>query len=186
MELHGTTVLCIRDKDNAIMIGDGQITLGDQVIKNTAQKLIKTNSYFGECIIGIAGATSVGIKMRNMLVKSLQNTILTKACEKVAKYFSPGEPLHGGQVMLIATNIERTLILTGSGDILVPEYMVYGIGSGGAYASAAALAALDAYKECLVQPNLSILARSCMNRVAQSCIYTNNNFQEILISRQKS
>ncbi len=186
MNLHGTTILCIRDQNSAIMIGDGQVTLGNSAIKNTAQKLVKATSYSGECIIGIAGATSIGIKMRNMLVKILENTTLSRACEKVAKQFNPGEPLHGGQAMLIVTNIDQIFILTGQGDILIPEDNAFAIGSGGNEARAATLASLNVCKTYNLIPDISSIARISMRYVAEICIYTNSNFQEILITKNSS
>src|SRR5262245_44956405 len=166
---HGTTILCLRKASQVVVAGDGQVTLGQTVVKANARKLRRLAG--GSVIAGFAGATADAITLFERLEGKLEQYTgqLTRACVELAKDWRTDRYLRRLEAMMIVADRERTLTLTGTGDVLEPEGGVMGIGSGGNFALAAAKALLD------TPLGAEEIARRAMAIAAEICIYTNSN-----------
>jgi ATP-dependent HslUV protease, peptidase subunit HslV len=167
---HGTTILCVR-RDNAVaMAGDGQVSLGNTVVKGNARKVRRIGN--GAVIAGFAGATADAFTLLERLETKLERfpNQLERACVELAKDWRMDRYLRRLEAMLIVADAERSLTLTGNGDVLEPSDGIVAIGSGGNYALAAARALMTV-------PDLSAedIARRAMKIAADICIYTNEN-----------
>ena len=166
---HATTILTVRKDGKVVIAGDGQVSLGQTIIKANARKVRRLGR--GDVIGGFAGATADAFTLFERLEAKLEQYPgqLTRACVELAKDWRTDRYLRRLEAMMIVADKEATLVLTGNGDVLEPEKHVMGIGSGGNYALAAARALLD-------QPlSAEEIARKAMAIAAEICVYTNSN-----------
>jgi ATP-dependent HslUV protease, peptidase subunit HslV len=174
---HGTTILTIRKGGKVVIAGDGQVSLGATVIKSNARKVRTLGR--GDVIGGFAGATADAFTLFERLEAKLEQypAQLTRACVELAKDWRTDRYLRRLEAMMLVADKEKTLVLTGTGDVLEPEKDVMGIGSGGNYALSAARALLDSDKSA------EEIARRAMAIAAEICVYTNGSLTvEILDS----
>ncbi len=166
---HGTTILTLRKNGRVVVAGDGQVSLGATVIKSNARKVRKLGK--GDVIGGFAGATADAFTLFERLEAKLEQYPgqLTRACVELAKDWRTDRFLRRLEAMMLVADRERSLVLTGTGDVLEPEQDVMGIGSGGNYALAAARALLD------TDLDAETIARKAMAIAADICVYTNTN-----------
>jgi len=165
----GTTILTVRKAGRVVIAGDGQVSLGATVIKANAKKVRSVGK--GDVIGGFAGATADAFTLFERLESKLEQypAQLTRACVELAKDWRTDRYLRRLEAMMIVADRERTLVLTGTGDVLEPEGGVMGIGSGGNYALAAAKALMDS------PLGAEEVARKAMQIAAEICVYTNTN-----------
>jgi len=166
----GTTILTIRKGGKVVVIGDGQVSAGNTVMKSTARKVRRIVG--GNVIIGFAGATADAFALMERLEVKLEQypTQLARACVELAKDWRTDKVLRQLQAMMIVADKNETFVLTGNGDVVEPDGGITAIGSGGNYALAAARA-LDGYEK-----DAEKLARKAMEIAADICVFTNNNF----------
>jgi len=166
---HATTILRVR-KGGKVVIGvDGQVSIGQTVIKSNAKKVRKLGK--GDVIGGFAGATADAFTLFERLESKLEQYPgqLTRACVELAKDWRTDRYLRRLEAMMLVADKQVTLALTGTGDVLEPEHGVMAIGSGGNYALAAARALIDTDKDA------EEIARIAMKIAADICVYTNQN-----------
>lgn len=166
---HGTTIVTVRKGGEVVIAGDGQVSLGQTVIKSTARKVRPIGK--GAVIAGFAGATADAFTLLERLESKLEKypEQLTRACVELAKDWRTDRYLRQLEAMMIVADRTTTLVLTGTGDVLEPEGGVMGIGSGGQYALAAARALIDQDLDA------ETIARRAMAIAADICVYTNGN-----------
>lgn len=166
---HGTTILSVRKGGKVVIAGDGQVSLGQTVIKGNARKVRPLGS--GQVIGGFAGATADAMTLFERLEAKLEQypQQLTRACVDMAKDWRTDRYLRKLEAMMIVADKSVTLVLTGTGDVLEPEKGIIAIGSGGNYALAAARALAD------TELDAETIARRSMAIAAEICVYTNNN-----------
>jgi ATP-dependent HslUV protease subunit HslV len=166
---HGTTILAVRKNGRAVIAGDGQVTLGQTVIKPNARKVRRLGD--GSVIGGFAGATADAFTLFERLERKLEqhHGQLMRAAVELAKDWRTDKYLRNLEAMMIVADKEVTLVLTGNGDVLEPGSGVAAIGSGGNFALAAATALLD------YEADAEALARKAMAIAAEICVYTNGN-----------
>ena len=167
--LHGTTILMVRKKDKVVIAADGQVSLGNTVIKSSARKIRTLNN--GKIIAGFAGSTADAFKLFERLESKLEKhpEQLMRACVELAKDWRTDRYLRRLEAMMIVADKTISLILTGNGDVLDPEDGVAAIGSGGNYALASARALMD------TKLSAEEIARKSMKIAAEICVFTNNN-----------
>ena len=171
-QFHGTTILCVRrDTPQGVEVaigGDGQVTLGNIVVKGTARKVRKL--YNGRVLAGFAGATADAFTLFERFEAKLDKHQgnLQRAAIELTKDWRTDRVLRRLEAMLAVADRESSLIITGNGDVLEPERGIVAIGSGGAFAQAAAIALLD-HTEL---PALEIVRKS-LAIAGELCIYTN-------------
>jgi len=165
---HGTTILTVRKDGNVVVAGDGQVSLGQTIIKGSARKVRRIGS--GQVIAGFAGSTADAFTLFERLETKLERfpDQLKRACVELAKDWRTDRYLRRLEAMMIVADPEESLVLTGTGDVLEPDDAVMGIGSGGSYALAAARALLD------TDLNAEAIARKAMAIAAKICVYTND------------
>jgi ATP-dependent HslUV protease subunit HslV len=168
---HGTTILCVRRDGRVAMAGDGQVSLGQTVVKGNARKVRRIAN--GRVLAGFAGATADAFTLLERLEAKLERfpDQLERACVELAKDWRTDRYLRRLEALLAVADANRSLLVTGNGDVLEPEDAVIGIGSGGNYALAAARALLTV--EGLEAEEI---ARRAMKIAADICVYTNGNF----------
>ena len=169
-EFHGTTILSVRRGASVAMGGDGQVTLGNVVIKASARKVRRL--YQDRILAGFAGATADAFTLFERFEAKLekhQGNLLRSAVE-LAKDWRTDRMLRRLEAMLAVADRETSLMITGTGDVLEPERGLVAIGSGGPYAQAAALALLD--HSDLAPPEI---VRHSLSIAGELCIYTNQN-----------
>lgn len=166
---HGTTILSVRKGGKVVIAGDGQVSLGQTVIKGNARKVRPLGT--GQVIGGFAGATADAMTLFERLESKLEQypSQLTRACVEMAKDWRTDRYLRRLEAMMIVADKSVTLVLTGTGDVLEPEKGIIAIGSGGNYALAAARALADGDLDA------ESIARKAMAIAAEICVYTNNN-----------
>ncbi len=166
---HGTTILCVRKNGMVAMAGDGQVTLGQTVIKGNARKVRRIGG--GTVLAGFAGATADAFTLLERLEAKLERfpNQLERACVELAKDWRTDRYLRRLEAMMAVTDAERSFTLTGQGDVLEPDDGVIAIGSGGNYALAAARALLD-----IPELNADMIARRAMKIAGDICVYTNH------------
>jgi ATP-dependent HslUV protease subunit HslV len=170
-QYHGTTILSVRRGNSVAMGGDGQVTLGNVVIKSTARKVRRL--YQGRILAGFAGGTADAFTLFERFEAKLekhQGNLLRSAVE-LAKDWRSDRALRRLEAMLSVADKEVSLIITGNGDVLEPEHGIVAIGSGGSYAQSAALALLHNTE---LSPT-DVVTKS-LEIAADICIYTNRNF----------
>ncbi len=168
---HGTTIIAVR-KDGAVaMAGDGQVTLGETVMKGNARKV--RTMYDGKILTGFAGATADAFTLFERFEGKVKeyNGDITRSAVELAKEWRTDRMLRRLEAMLLVADASKTLLISGTGDVVEPESGAIGIGSGGSYAYAAALSYLDG-------SNFSAreIAEKSMQIAGRICIYTNDNF----------
>ena len=168
---HGTTILCVRRGDHVAMAGDGQVTLGQTVIKGNARKVRRIGPS-GSILAGFAGATADAFTLLERLESKLERfpNQLERACVELAKDWRTDRYLRRLEAMMAVADKDRSFTLTGNGDVLEPEDGVIAIGSGGNYALAAARALLE-----LDGLSAEDIARRAMRIAGEICVYTNSN-----------
>jgi ATP-dependent HslUV protease subunit HslV len=166
---HGTTILCLRKGGQVVVAGDGQVTMGQTVVKSNARKLRRLAG--GSVIAGFAGATADAITLFERLEGKLEQYAgqLSRACVELAKDWRTDRYLRRLEAMMAVADKSVSLILSGTGDVLEPEDGIIGIGSGGGYALAAARALI-----CIESIDAEEIARRAMAIAAGICIYTND------------
>ena len=168
---HGTTILCVRRDGHVAMAGDGQVTLGQTVVKGNARKVRRIGAG-GAVLSGFAGATADAFTLLERLEAKLERFPgqLERACVELAKDWRTDRYLRRLEAMMAVADKDRTFTLTGNGDVLEPEDGVVGIGSGGNYA-------LSAARALMTVDGLSAeeIARRAMKIAADICVYTNTN-----------
>jgi ATP-dependent HslUV protease, peptidase subunit HslV len=166
---HGTTILSVRKGNTVVMAGDGQVSLGQTVIKANARKVRKLGD---KIVVGFAGATADAFTLLERLEAKLERHPgqLMRACVELAKDWRTDRFLRRLEAMMAVADKDTSLVLTGSGDVMEPADGLIGIGSGGAYALAAARALID-------RPELDAeaIARKALDIAAEICVYTNHN-----------
>ena len=167
--LRGTTILCVRKNDSVVIAGDGQVTFGNTVLKSNARKVRRLGN--GSIIAGFAGATADAFTLFERLEEKIEKLSgqLTRACVELAKDWRTDRYLRKLEAMMIVADKETTLVLTGNGDVLEPQHGLIGIGSGGSFAQAAALALID------TDMSAENIVKKAMDIAADICIYTNHN-----------
>ncbi|MBT4118245.1 MAG: ATP-dependent protease subunit HslV [Rhodospirillaceae bacterium] len=168
---HGTTILCLRKGNEVIVAGDGQVSMGDTVVKSNAIKVRRIGSS-GNVIAGFAGATADAFTLFERLEAKLEQHPgqLTRACVELAKDWRTDRYLRRLEALMAVADEKVSLMVSGNGDVLEPEDGLIGIGSGGNYALAAARALID--QDGL---ELEAIARRSMEIAAGICVYTNGS-----------
>ena len=166
----GTTILAVRRVDRVVIAGDGQVSLGQTVVKSHARKVRRL--WDGSIIAGFAGSTADSFTLFERLEGQLARHTgqLARACVELAKDWRTDRYLRRLEAMMIVADRTVSLLLTGSGDVLEPEDGLVGIGSGGNYALAAARALIDVDA---LDPEM--IARRAMAIAASICVYTNEH-----------
>ena len=165
---HGTTILSVRKGGKVVIAGDGQVSMGDTIMKGNARKVRPLGK--GDVIAGFAGATADAMTLFERLEAKIEQYPgqLMRACVELAKDWRTDRYLRRLEALMIVADREVTLVLTGNGDVLEPEGGVVGIGSGGNYALAAARALAD------MELSAEEVARKAMKIAAEICVYTND------------
>lgn len=165
-----TTILCVRKAGSVVVAGDGQVTLGNTVMKGGARKVRRLGKG-GTVVAGFAGATADAFALFERLEAKLEQYPgnLTRASVELAKDWRTDRYLRKLEAMMAVADANTALILSGTGDIVEPDDGIIGIGSGGAYALAAARALID------FDLSSEEIARRAMKIAADICIYTNQN-----------
>jgi len=176
-ELHGTTVVAVRRGADVVIAADGQVTLGERVIKHGARKLRRMHE--DRVIAGFAGSTADALTLFDKFDAKLKEHQgeLARAAVELAKDWRTDRILRRLEAMLVVADRTQTLLMTGNGDVLTPDHGAVGIGSGGAYAQAAAEVLLD-------KTSLPVreIAEAAMRAASRLCVYTNDQltFEELL------
>lgn len=170
MQVRSTTIISVRHKGEVVVAGDGQVTLGNTVVKHAAKKVRRL--YNGEVITGFAGATADAFTLFDKLEQKLEqyNGNLMRAAVELAKDWRTDKILRRLEAFLVAVDRDRSLLLSGAGDVIEPDDGILAIGSGGPFATAAAKA--------LIQHSdldAEAISRAAMDIAAGICIYTNHN-----------
>lgn len=170
-QYHGTTILSVRRGDSVAMGGDGQVTLGNIVVKSTAKKVRRL--YQNRILAGFAGGTADAFTLFERFEAQLEKHQgnLQRAAVELAKDWRSDRALRRLEAMLSVADKQHSYIITGNGDVLEPEYGIVAIGSGGAYAQSAARALLANTELAPVE----IVTKS-LEIAGEVCIYTNQNF----------
>ncbi|MBN9077360.1 MAG: HslU--HslV peptidase proteolytic subunit [Rhizobiales bacterium 65-79] len=170
LTMHATTIVTVRKGGKVVIAGDGQVSLGQTIMKGNARKVRRIGKG-GSVIAGFAGATADAFTLLERLEAKLEQypDQLTRACVELAKDWRTDRYLRRLEAMMLVADRQVTLALTGTGDVLEPEHGVMAIGSGGNYALAAARALMDTDKDA------EEIARVAMQIAADICVYTNQN-----------
>ncbi|HWK13465.1 MAG TPA: ATP-dependent protease subunit HslV [Rhizobiaceae bacterium] len=169
LTMHATTIVTVRKGNKVVIAGDGQVSLGQTIMKGNARKVRRIGK--GNVIAGFAGATADAFTLLERLEAKLEQypDQLMRACVELAKDWRTDRYLRRLEAMMLVADKSVSLALTGNGDVLEPEEGVMAIGSGGNYALAAARALIDTDK------NAEEIARKAMQIAADICVYTNSN-----------
>ena len=169
--MEATTILSVRKNKSVVMIGDGQVTLGNTIMKSNAKKVKKT--YHNKVLAGFAGATADAFTLFERFEGKLEESQgnLTKAAVDMAKEWRSDKMLRRLEAMLCVADKDYSFILSGTGDVIEPEYGIMAIGSGGIFAISAAKALMNNTKLSAKE-----IALKSMEITADICIYTNRNF----------
>ena len=169
-EIRSTTVIAVKKDGKVAMAGDGQVTMGQTVMKGNARKVRRM--YGGKVITGFAGATADAFNLFDKFEMKITefNGDITRAAVELAKMWRTDKALRNLEALLLVANSEKILLISGTGDVIEPENDVLAIGSGGNYAYAAALAYLES-------SNFSAreIAEKSLEIAGNICIYTNHN-----------
>ncbi len=168
---HGTTIIGVRKGGKVVIAGDGQVSLGQTVIKGSARKVRRLSPGGHEIIAGFAGSTADAFTLLERLEAKLEATPghLQRACVELAKDWRTDKYLQKLEAMLIVSDGAELYVVTGAGDVLEPEHDVTAIGSGGNYALAAGRAMMG------TDMDAEEIARQAMAIAAEICVYTNGN-----------
>ena len=166
---HGTTIISVRKNNQVVIAGDGQVSLGNTVIKGSAQKVRRIGD--GSVIAGFAGATADAFTLFERLESKLEKhpNQLTRAAVELAKEWRTDKYLRRLEALLTVADANVSLLITGQGDVLEPEDNITGIGSGGNYALSAARALID------TDLSAEEIAKKSIQIAADICVFTNSN-----------
>ena len=174
IQWHGTTILSVRKGNRVVIAGDGQVTMGSQVLKGNARKVrrLTTKAGSADVIAGFAGATADALTLFERLEAKLEKHPgqLARACVELAKDWRTDRYLRRLEALMAVADKTTSLILTGNGDVLEPEDGLIGIGSGGSFALAAARALIDRD-----DMDAEAIARRSMKIAGDICVYTNHS-----------
>lgn len=178
--LTGTTILAVKRGDQVAIAGDGQVTVGELVLKSTAKKL--RTLYHDQVIAGFAGTAADTLTLFERFESQLEKHSgqLRRAAVELAKEWRTDRVLRRLEAWLVVADRQEILVLSGEGDVVEPDEAVVGIGSGGGYAQAAAKALLH-YSDL----SAAEIARTSMEIAASLCIYTNNNISVLSLGQTK-
>ena len=167
---HGTTILAVRKGQKLVMLSDGQVSMGQTIMKGNARKVRRIAN--GEILAGFAGATADAFTLFERLEAKLERHPgqLQRAAVELAKDWRTEKYLQKLEALLIVADKESTLVITGVGDVLEPEHNVVAVGSGGNYALAAARGLYD------YEADAEEIGRKAMQIAADICVYTNSHF----------
>lgn len=170
-KIRSTTILCVRRNHKVVMAGDGQVTLGQEVLKSTARKLRRL--YNGKIIAGFAGSTADAFALFARFEAKLEqhNGNLPRAVVELAKEWRTDRVLRHLEALLLVADTANTYIVSGNGDVIEPDNDVASIGSGGPFATAAATALLQNTKMSARE-----IVEKSMEIAGKICIYTNESF----------
>ena len=168
---HGTTIIAVRKGGHVVVAGDGQVSLGQTVIKGTARKVRRLSPGGSDVVCGFAGSTADAFTLLERLEGKLEKTPgqLQRACVELAKDWRTDKYLQKLEAMLIVTDGRDLYVITGAGDVLEPEHDIAAIGSGGNFALAAARGLYES------DHSAEEIARRAMAIAADICVYTNGN-----------
>lgn len=169
-QYRGTTIISVRRANEVSLGGDGQVTLGNILIKSTAKKIRRF--YHDKILAGFAGGTADAFTLFERFEEKLENHQghLLRSAVELAKDWRTDRMLRRLEAMLVVANKEHSLIITGNGDVLDPEHGIASIGSGGAYAYSAAKSLLDN-----TQLGATEIVKKSLTIAGEVCIYTNQN-----------
>ena len=169
--MHATTIVTVRKGGKVVIAGDGQVSLGQTIMKGNARKVRRIGKD-GAVIAGFAGATADAFTLLERLEAKLEQYPgqLTRACVELAKDWRTDRYLRRLEAMMLVADKDVSLAITGNGDVLEPEHGVMAIGSGGNYALAAARALIDGDMDA------EAIARKAMEIASDICVYTNSSF----------
>ncbi|EAU48270.1 MULTISPECIES: ATP-dependent protease subunit HslV [Salipiger] len=175
---HGTTIIGVRKGGQVVVAGDGQVSLGQTVIKGSARKVRRLSPGGSDVVCGFAGSTADAFALLERLEAKLEKTPgqLQRACVELAKDWRTDKYLQKLEAMLIVTDGRELYVITGAGDVLEPEHDIAAIGSGGNFALAAARGMMDSERSA------EEIARRAMAIAADICVYTNGNLTVETIS----
>ncbi len=168
---HGTTIVGVRKGGKVVVAGDGQVSLGQTVIKGSARKVRRLSPGGHEVVCGFAGSTADAFTLLERLEAKLEATPgqLQRACVELAKDWRTDKYLQKLEAMLIVTDGAELYVITGAGDVLEPENDIAAIGSGGNFALAAARGMYD------FEDDAEVIARRALTIASEICVYTNGN-----------
>lgn len=168
---HGTTILAVRRGGKVVVAGDGQVSVGQTVMKGSARKVRRLNPGGREVVAGFAGSTADAFTLLERLEKKLEAAPgqLQRSCVELAKDWRTDKYLRNLEAMLIVTDGDQLYVVTGAGDVLEPEHDIAAIGSGGNFALAAARGLSESDHDA------ETIARKAMAIAADICVYTNGN-----------
>lgn len=180
MEIRGTTILAVKKDNKVVIAGDGQVTMGQSmVMKHTAKKVRRL--YKGKVIGGFAGATADAFTLFERFEAKLEESggNLTRAAVELAKDWRSDKYLRKLEAMLLVADYDHILILTGTGDVIEPDFDVAAIGSGGSFA-------LSAAKALLKHSSLDAeeIAREAMEIAGDICVFTNHNLTMEILTKE--
>ena len=170
-QMRGTTICAVRKDGKVAIAGDGQVTMGETVVKGNARKVRRL--YDGKVIIGFAGGTADAFTLFELFEEKLRqyNGDLMRAAVELAKQWRMDKQLRNLEAMMLASDGDKMFLITGNGDVLEPEGDVLAIGSGGNYA----LSAARAYLDSKVDFDAEEIARRSLAIAGDICIYTNHS-----------
>jgi ATP-dependent HslUV protease subunit HslV len=171
VKIRSTTILCVRRDGKVVMAGDGQVTLGSEVLKASAKKLRRL--YNGKIVAGFAGATADAFALFARFESKLEqhNGNLARSVVELAKDWRTDRMLRHLEALLLVADIGATYIVSGTGDVIDPDDSIAAIGSGGSYAKSAAIALIENTKMSARE-----IVEKSMTIAGKTCIYTNDNF----------
>jgi ATP-dependent HslUV protease, peptidase subunit HslV len=169
--MHGTTVLCVRRDNKVVMAGDGQVTMGQQVMKHSARKIRRL--FNDKVLAGFAGSTADALSLFERFESKLQehHGNLAKSAVELAKEWRRDRALRHLEALLVVADAKSTFVLSGDGDVIEPDDGICAIGSGGPFALAAARALAKHSKLGAKE-----IGQESMRIASEICIYTNNSF----------
>lgn len=180
-ELHATTILAVRRGRDVALAGDGQVTMGDVVMKHTARKIRQLEG--GQVLAGFAGSTADALTLFDKFERMLEryHGNLRRAAVELTKEWRTDKYLRRLEALLLVASRDELLVLTGDGDVIEPDDGVAGIGSGGNYAQAAARALIQH-----TQLSAAEIAEAAMRIAASMCIYTNDRILLFTLGEETS
>jgi ATP-dependent HslUV protease subunit HslV len=169
-KIRSTTVLCVRRDKKVVMAGDGQVTMGQEVLKSSARKLRRL--YNNRVLAGFAGSTADAFALFSRFESKLEqhNGNLSRSVVELAKEWRTDRVLRHLEALLLVADLGNTYIVSGTGDVIEPDDQIAAIGSGGPFAKAAAIALMDNTKLGSRE-----IVEKAMKIAGDICIYTNNN-----------
>ncbi len=170
---HGTTIIAVRKNKKVCVAGDGQVSIGQTVVKGSSNKVRRLSPGGKEVVVGFAGSTADAFTLLERLERKLESNPgqLTRAAIELAKDWRTDKYLRNLEAMLIVTDGKELLILTGAGDVLEPEHNIAAVGSGGNFA----LAAARAFYDNINDPEE--IAKKSLKIASEICVYTNGNMR---------